>query len=258
MARLSVDRLFTVGDGFAYNHYWPMWSQLLANVLECEWTNFSLPGLGNEAIANIVLDGIDKKSGPNDLWVIQWGEPHRFDLMITPDSAELLEQIKTDTVYYKNFIETAKSKRFWSSSVSTLPFVTEHKKILPGPQIINRSRLYQHAVAKLIEDSGANWIYAFTYDSAWSSNLLPQQNVIVEPMEKFARRSKFNIYDVGEIQPVGSIHLDFLNTYVLPGVHYDSSCYDRIFAETVNLDMLRKQQNSHSLGVHPPIVRTNG
>lgn len=33
--------------------------------------NFSLPGLGNEAIANIVLDLVSTEDLPNTLWVIQ-------------------------------------------------------------------------------------------------------------------------------------------------------------------------------------------
>lgn len=96
--------LKTFGDGFAYNHYWPMWSQLLSEILQCPWQNFSIPGLGNEAMANLVLDELKFNYSPDDYYVIAWTGPPRLDLEINQNNQHMTKVVDADPVYYNNYI----------------------------------------------------------------------------------------------------------------------------------------------------------
>jgi hypothetical protein len=126
---MKVKKLYTAGDGFCYNHHWPMWSKLLAEILDCEWVNLSTYGAGNEALANLVIDEIDTTIDYSEtLWLIQWTSPYRLDLRIDqlPSDNPYIKLIPTDTVYYDNFITTKKQKKYWCSSASQLQFVNDY------------------------------------------------------------------------------------------------------------------------------------
>lgn len=237
----SANRLITVGDGFCHNHYWPMWSQLLAEILNCPWVNYSRPGLGNEALANIVLDGLDDAHN-DDLWVIQWAAPRRLDLRIDNANADIITSISRDPVYYDNFIQTKKNKVYWCSGASSLPMVSEHTSLLTEEQQVDRSRLFQLAVLHKLKEKNVKWKFIFTYSSTWS---LPTPNTVTESMEDFSKHSKYRCYDVGEIQPVSSIHLDFLETHILPGLDYNYLHLEQIREKTIADDQRRKNHNLH-------------
>lgn len=229
-----------------------MWSQLLAELLACPWVNLSLPGLGNEAIANLVIDELNDTSNSTDLWMVQWAAPIRFDLRLTGSANKFIPIIQTDPVYYDNFITSAKNKRYWSSSVSKLKFVTDSNAVLSTPQKIDRSRLYQQAVAYQLDKRNVNWKYIFTSDSSWS---MPFESMVSESMNEFAQRSQYKSYDVGEIQPVSSIHLDFLETFILPDLEFDERRLTEIRTRVINDDRIRKETNSHQVMHNQNIIR---
>jgi len=223
---MKVEHLRTVGDGFCFNHYWPMWSQLLAEILNCEWQNFSLPGLGNEAIANIVVDQLSAEDLPNTLWVIQWAAPKRVDFRVDTIGSAFLKETELDPVYYKNFITTAQGRRYWSSSASILPWVTEHRELMTLEQYKDRQKLFELATTHALEKAGVKWQYIST-----------------PAMMSFLPQSKYLDLDVGEIQPVSCVHLDFLEQFVLPGLEIDTNKLDNIREKTVLTDQERKRSN---------------
>jgi hypothetical protein len=59
-------------------------------------------------------------------------------------------------------------------------------------------------------------------------------------LEKFRHFSQYKNLDVGEIQPVSSIHLDFLERYILPGLPIDTKNFDFIKEEIILTDTQRK------------------
>ena len=236
----KVSKLITAGDGFCFNHHWPMWSKILANILDCDWKNLSTYGAGNEAIANLVLDQLDTETNLTDsLWVIQWTSPWRLDLMIIDDS--LINLISTDKVYYDNFITTSKNKKYWCSSASELDVVKNHNNLISTKQYISRSRIYQYAVAQALTQRGVNWKFIFTYEAPWAKhNNIDSSKVVDTSIEAFRQLSQYKDLDVGEIQPVSSIHLDFLEKYMLSELHVDSQKFKTIKEQIILDDTKRK------------------
>jgi hypothetical protein len=225
---MKIEHLRTVGDGFCFNHYWPMWSQLLAEILDCEWQNFSLPGLGNEAITNIVIDQLSAEDLPNTLWVIQWAAPKRLDFRVDTIGPAFLKKTELDPVYYKNFITTAQGRRYWSSSASILPWVADHRELITVDQYKDRQKLFELAATHSLAKSGVKWQYIST-----------------PAMMSFLKQSKYLDLDVGEIQPVSSVHLDFLEQFVLPGLEIDTARLENIREKTVQTDQERKHSNQY-------------
>lgn len=223
---MKVEHLRTVGDGFCFNHYWPMWSQILAEILDCEWQNFSLPGLGNEAMANIVLDQLAHENLQNTLWVIQWSAANRVDFRVDTSDPAFLKQTESDPIYYKNFITTAKGRRYWSSSASILPWVAEHRNLITHEQHQDRQQLFEMATTHALQNAGVKWQYISTPD-----------------MMAFLPHSRYLDLDVGEIQPVSSVHLEFLEQFVLPNLEFDSDRLDTIRERTLQTDQERKLSN---------------
>lgn len=225
---MPIKHLRTVGDGFCFNHHWPMWSRLLAEILNSEWKNFSLPGLGNEAIANIVIDQLESESLPDTLWVIQWAEPRRVDFRVDSADSDILKRAEQDPIYYKNFITTASGRRYWSSSASIQPWVQEHRDLLSAEQYQDRDRLYMLAVESMLKKFQTKYCFISTPE-----------------MAKFRRSSQYFYLDVKEIQPVSSIHLDFLEQFVLPGLEFDQKRLDTVKEKIIAQDTERKNSNSY-------------
>lgn len=239
---MTIKRLYTVGDGYAHNHYWPMWSQILADILECPWTNLSAIGAGNEYIANSVVDALTKDPDPtNSIWIIQWSSPKRLDLQINDENQTLVEYIKTDPVYYNNFAQTAQDQTYWVSSASKLDRIVEHNDFITEAQHITRSRNLQRSVAYALDYYGVDWRYMFTYDAPWArNNLIPDSKYIWESQKTFRTKSQYKDLDVGEIQPVSSIHLDFLEQFILPYYKYDPAKLNEVKKQIVQQDQNRK------------------
>lgn len=225
---MKVEYLRTVGDGFCFNHHWPMWSQLLAEVLDCSWQNFSLPGLGNEAMANIVIDQLASESLPNTLWVIQWAAPNRVDFRVDTVAPEFLHEISQDPIYYKNFIDTAKGRRYWSSSASILPRVKQHRDLIKNDQHADRTNLFKMATEHALSQAQVCWKFISTID-----------------MQKFSQNSRYKELDVGEIQPVSSVHLEFLEQFVLADLDFDQDRLEKTREKMLVLDTERKNSGQY-------------
>lgn len=239
---MKVKKLYTAGDGFCYNHHWPMWSELLAEILDCEWVNLSTFGAGNEAIANLVLDRLSTDQELEEsLWLVQWTGPKRFDLKIDPMTSKLFNTIQQDDVYYDNFITSSKNHRYWCSSASVLPFVSEYKNSIPTSQHIDRSRMIQLGLAYALTQSNVSWKYLFTYNSSWArDNFIPNDHIVWRSQEEFRSVSKYKDLDVGEVQPISSVHLDFLEQFILPQLTHDVDKFNSIKERIIADDTARK------------------
>lgn len=234
--------LYTAGDGYCYNGVWPMWSKLMAQVLNCPWTNLSIIGAGNEAIANLVLDALPT-ADKDSIWIIQWTTPRRLDLRVDPirSSQPLLEQINQDPVYYKNFITTAKDRTYWASSESQLDVVNNYRNLIPLQQHRDRTRQLQLAVAYALDQHKVDWMYIFNYPVDWEKDtLLPSNRIVWTSMSEFRKKSKYAELDVGEIQPVSSIHLDFLEEFIFPQYSIDPTRVEKIKEVILKRDRARK------------------
>lgn len=234
--------LYTAGDGYCYNGVWPMWSKLLAQALNCPWTNLSMIGAGNEAIANLVLDALPT-ADQDSLWIVQWTNPTRLDLRVDPIRANqpVLEYIQQDPVYYKNFITTAKDRTYWASSESQLDRVTDYRSLIPLQQHRDRTIQLQLAVAYALEQRGVEWLYIFNYPIDWSKeSLLPADRVIWNSMEEFRKTSKYANLDISDIQPVSSIHLDFLEQFIFPKYPVDTVRLEKLREVILKQDRARK------------------
>jgi hypothetical protein len=242
---MQFKKLYTAGDGYCFNHHWPMWSELLHQVLELEWTNLAAIGSGNELIANFVLDALSLEPEPTQsLWVIQWTQPKRWDILLDPvdQHQDLIQLIKTDPVYYKNFYTTALGKTYWASSASQFEFVLDRNNQISDLQHENISRQHMVNVAQALDQAGAAWRYLFTYPAPWAKlTALPDTNIVWTSQREFRRMSQYAELDVGEIQPVSSIHLDFLEQYILSDLVFDVEHLANIKHSILEADTIRRK-----------------
>lgn len=215
-----------------------MWSQILAEILDCEWTNLSQMGAGNEAIAGLVLDQLSVTNDcSSTLWITQWTIPYRLDL---EDSDRYTVQISKDPVYYKNFIETALGKKYWCSSASEINLVQQHNHLIGIPQSQARGRMYQLAVARALEAKQVSWKFCLTYPAPWrEQTFIDPGQWMLPSLNEFRYASLYTPLDVGQVQPVSSIHLDWLAQTILPHCEYDQSRFDAVRDKYTALDQNR-------------------
>ena len=88
--------IYTFGDGFAAGHIWPEWPQLIELLTSTEVNNFGHIGAGNEYIFNCAVKSA-LTANTQDLFLIQWADPIRFDKLIVNDCAVELSII-TNTI----------------------------------------------------------------------------------------------------------------------------------------------------------------
>ena len=59
----GMQKILCVGDGFGKGHVWPMWPQLLPEIVnDTEVVNLSEVGAGNEYISQCVIDSCEQES----------------------------------------------------------------------------------------------------------------------------------------------------------------------------------------------------
>jgi hypothetical protein len=227
---MKVKHLYTAGDGFCANAVWPMWSEILAKILDCDWTNISQIGAGNEAIATQVLDALANTPDTQDsLWLVQWTQADRLDLQ---NSFRFKEQIAQDPVYHKNFFGP-----YWCSSASKIPFVDKHNRFISQPQHQSRGRLAQLAVAQALTQQDVEWRYLLTYPAGWrEQEFIPESKWLLPSLQEFRKSSVYHQYDTGAIQPPSSVNLDWVEQHVLPWVEYDPVQFETIKQEMLSQD----------------------
>lgn len=227
---MKVKHLYTAGDGFCTNAVWPMWSKILADILDCEWTNLAQIGAGNEAIAATVLGKLSEVTDTKDtLWLVQWTQANRLDLL---NSFRFKKQIATDPVYHNNFFGP-----YWCSSASELDFVVQYNQLLQLEQHYSRSRMMQLALAHAFNSRQVEWRYLLTYPADWrEQEYIPESQWLLPSLQEFRHTSTYSNYDIGEIQPPSSVNLEWLEQNVLPWVEYNSQRFDDIKKKILSQD----------------------
>ena len=151
--------IYTFGDGFAAGHIWPEWPQFLEILTQQKIKNYGHIGAGNEYIFNCAVKSA-LTATPEDIFIVQWADPNRFDKIIEDDKWKNLQ--KTDKVY-ADINSTVFNQLWWSTSASLLPEINQYKEIYIQPQqATNRSILYMLALSKMLDSLGIKHLYFFT------------------------------------------------------------------------------------------------
>ena len=73
-----MSRLFTVGCSHT-RYFWPTWADILGRNFD-QFENWGQSGIGNRAIFERTIEMLNtSKPTPDDLVMIQWSDPNRFD-----------------------------------------------------------------------------------------------------------------------------------------------------------------------------------
>ena len=235
---MRIKHLYTAGDGYCANLVWPMWSQVLAEILDCDWINLSQAGAGNEAIANLVLDQLAvTPQVSHTLWIVQWTHARRLDLL---EWQRYGDHIQQDPVYYKNTVRTARGQEYWCSSASEIDMVGTYHTIISEKQQESRSRMAQLATSLALDRRDAEWRFALTYPAPWREQAsITADRWILPSMKEYRIQCAHSDLDVGYIQPVSSVHLDWLEEHVLPWVEHDGARLRQVRQRYQELDQTR-------------------
>lgn len=126
-----MSRLFTLGSSLT-RHFWPTWANILGRSFS-QFENWGHAGVGNRALLerlNELL--IFKNPGPDDVVIVQWATPHRFDLH-KHDSKEHAGWIPKGDVRKVYLNSDAWLKEYWneySYVMHTANFITIAKQLL--------------------------------------------------------------------------------------------------------------------------------
>lgn len=100
-------RLIVFGCSFT-SYAWPTWSDIMAEDLDCEYENWAIQGIGNNAIARRVMLrnflGFDR----DDIVIVQWSWPSREDRFIKGSWAATGSVFHNYGIYGDKFV-----KKYW-------------------------------------------------------------------------------------------------------------------------------------------------
>lgn len=157
--------IYTFGDGFAAGHIWPEWPQLVEVLTHNTVENYGHIGAGNEYIFNCAVKQA-LLSNKDDIFLVQWADPVRFDKLVEDDKWAELQQ-KDDV--YRNINSKVFGQNWWCTSGSTLPEIKEYKNLyIQRTQAINRSVCYMVALSKMLDSYGIKHGYFLTYPFDYS------------------------------------------------------------------------------------------
>lgn len=132
-----MKRLFAFGDSFS-QYSWPMWPEILGQGFD-ETRNYGAPGVGNFFIFyRLVRCLTEHNIGKDDTVVVQWSSPSRFDY-IRGDNWGTCGDQSADLFRNKQDIELLNN-----DGMSAL-----------------RSLTYMNAAAKMLNETGCRWRFAF-------------------------------------------------------------------------------------------------
>lgn len=224
--------IYTFGDGFAAGHIWPEWPQLLEPLLQTSVKNFGHIGAGNEYIFNCAVKSA-LNADPDDIFIIQWAPPERFDKLLEDPIWEKLQ--KTDSVY-KDITAEEYNQVWWATSGSSLAEITKYKQFyIQSQQAVNRTVLYMITLSKMLDSLGIQHLYFLTYSFDYSlhdnyKNL--RELPWIELNQGMEEWSKQYIELRGtEIQPKPIIHVKYIIEKLLPklDITLDSIICDKIY-----------------------------
>jgi hypothetical protein len=218
-----MKKILCIGDGFGKGHIWPMWPQLLAELVnDVEIDNYSEVGAGNEFISNCVIDACEKKK--YDIVLIQWAMSRRLDI-INNQQNNISKIIIKDPVYNKKYSNVAINDRLWwlSSNSQTEYIQNYHKNYISVEQQKLRS-IYQIKLIELyLKQKVSNFLFFSSFKLDFAD--MPESNLLDWSMwcehntnNGMEEWGKLNVpqYESKEVQPHPLVHLNYLKEIILP------------------------------------------
>jgi hypothetical protein len=226
-------KIFTFGDGYAAGHIWPEWPQLVELATNTQVINHGFVGAGNEYIFNCAVKSALTAS-KDDVFLVQWAKPDRFDKLLTPAWAQLQEK---DSVYNNNNSKVF-DQEWWCSSASRLPEILHYKSFyVEIEQAVNRTVLYMISLSKLLDSLGIQHRYFLTYSHDYSAHTnfedlraLPWIN-FGQGMDEWTTTNTQNRGN--DIQPSTQSQLSWIVNNLLQYIAHDQSRLDSI-SDTIN------------------------
>jgi len=210
--------IYTFGDGFAAGHIWPEWPQMLELVTQQPVKNYGHIGAGNEFIFNCAAHAFNNACN-EDIFVVQWAEPNRFDKLLQDQTWATLN---AEDVDYSGILANVGNHRWWSTSNSKLEAIRYYKEYyVQSVQSLNRTVLYMIALSKMLETKNINHCFFSTYELDYAGHEL-FSTVETLPwtawpaMETYSYKFSFR---GKEIQPHPIIHLHYVIDYILPSLN---------------------------------------
>jgi len=220
-------KLLTIADGFgdsvAVPDWYPAffkWPEIIKFMTrDVDLVNLSRYGAGNEYI----LQCLRHNFKGNDVVLVQWAIPDRFDLVVRSTDDFWNQQISQDPVYNNNTCALGRD-RYWLSSASQNSHVqTYHQKYISHRQHQLRSQCYVEHATLLLESKSIQYRFLLTQDSPYLEESVTDTtnwcwHDAFKGMESFRKISAYAALDLGIVQPISLIHFDFIKQFIMPSL----------------------------------------
>ena len=231
-------QILCIGDGFGKGHVWPMWPQLLSQILEgVEVDNYSEVGAGNEFICNCILDACEKKK--YDIVLVQWAKSKRLDI-INNKQNNISKYIFDDKTYNTKYSNIRVNDRlWWLSSNSKIEYTRHyHKNYISEEQHKLRSINYIKLIELYLKQKQIpNFLFFSSYTLDFlnlsESHMLDRSLWCfykeTTGMEQYGKH-RFPEYITNEVQPHPTIHLHYIKEILLPklNITVDENKFQRL------------------------------
>ena len=196
---MSTNKIFCLGDGFAYGHIWPEWPQIMQALLpQYEIVLISGIGAGNEFLISELLEKGSEIE--NQTVIFQWADPVRFDKLI--QDTDWVNLAKSDPVYHFNFYQY-NNRNWWLSSASQLDQIHEyHNYYIQDKQAQLRLQNQKILIQNYLQNNHCNYCFTST-----------------QTQMEFSNESRFAQLIGTEIQPTPIVHFYFVTEVILPAIN---------------------------------------
>lgn len=227
--------LLVISDGNGVDTDFKKWPTLLKilTTKKLNVINYSVIGASNEMMLMRLAEVVNKQK--IDYAIIQWTNPHRFDVMATEFWQE---QAKADADYNFNLVDSNNIK-WWVTSASSNPYIQDyHNRYVTLPHALMRSQANIIAAAELLKfysiEFAFTLCYAFDFSGPYQSALDSYPWIwhkANKGISDYRYVSEFLTHDTGKPQPHPLIGLDWINQVLKPGcafIDYDDEVYYNI------------------------------
>ena len=227
-------KLLTISDGVGdpaqtpvswYSNYfkWPEIIKLMTK--ELTLNNCSKVGAGNEFIVNQLKQHMNN----DDVILMQWTTPNRFDLLLDHDSVNTLfwrNTIANDPVYSQSIVECGNNKFWLGSQSGTAPVREYHQRYISVTQYQLRSQIYIDYAKMLLAQKNITYRFMLGYDSEYLN--VDANWVCHKPykgLDSFRYQSRYKDLDLKFAQPIPLVAFDFIKQHIMPDIdlHWRSS-----------------------------------
>lgn len=210
----SPTRLFTIGCSMTRYH-WPTWADIIGREFD-HFENWGNSGLGNRAIAERLSElSLTTTFTENDVIIIQWSEPHRFDLH-KPDKFPDEPWFTGGNIFNSPLYNAEWAGYYWNSTsyvMHTMNFINMSTAILNSLPckwyFLSMNDLYE-----LIEFTPELNIYLKLFNDKWLPPIKPffDQNYKTKWFKKPIRKLGITTHHVTveDPHPTPIAHFDYV------------------------------------------------